>query len=150
METQAQNRRILWLASKVPLDISVGICGPRIAGREGAMPGSRTWNRRETNVAQAGFFTVLRSTGWFSSTLHLPGGYRYVTKGPATPDCLQKPEGVPSSEGRNGSNAQDQQASVQLAMPWAHEHRLVRMALVAIAGVTITLGLIWWLWHAGA
>jgi len=113
------------------------------------MPSFRSWNRRETNVTQAGFFTVLRSAGWFSSTLHLPRGYRYVVKGPATPDCLQKPEGVPSSRARNRSNVQDPQASLQIAMPWAREHRFVRMALIALAGVTITLGLIWWLWHAG-
>jgi hypothetical protein len=110
--------------------------------------GPRTWNRRETNVSQAGYFTVLRSSGWFS-TLRLPGGFRYLLKGPPTPGCLQKPDGAPSAEGQNQFWGQRPQVSLQLAMPWAHEHRLLRMALIAVVGATITVGLIWWLWHAG-
>ena len=58
------------------------------------MPGSHSWNRRESNVTQAGFFTVLRSTGWFPALSRLPGGYRYLVKGPVTPDVLVKPEGA--------------------------------------------------------
>jgi hypothetical protein len=112
------------------------------------MPGSRSWNRRETNVTQAGYFTVLKSTGWFSA-FRLPGGFRYLIKGPPTPDCLQKPGGVTSAAGQDRRGGEGPQASVELAMPWARERRLLRMAWVAIAGVTITLGLIWWLWHAG-
>jgi hypothetical protein len=114
------------------------------------MSGPR-WNRRETNVAQAGFFNVLRSAGWFSSTLHLPGGYRYVVKGAATPEVLDRPAGLSAlapEENRGGGG--ERPPSLQFAMPWAREHRLVRMALIAITGVMITLGLIWWLWHAGA
>lgn len=109
---------------------------------------SPRWNRRETNVAQVGYFTVLRSEGWFSAW-RLPGGFRYLIKGPPTPQCLQKPEGAPPAEGQNRSSGVDPQVSPQLEMPWTREHRLVRMALIAIVGVAITLCLIWWLWHAG-
>ena len=40
------------------------------------MTESRRWNRRGSEVTPNGYFTVLRSSGWFS-TLQLPGGYRY-------------------------------------------------------------------------
>jgi hypothetical protein len=42
------------------------------------MKTSSSWNRRGSAVTANGFFTVLRSTGWFA-TFRLPDGYRYAT-----------------------------------------------------------------------
>ena len=40
------------------------------------MKGPRSWNRREFDVTPAGFFTVLKPSGWFSATSRLPAGFR--------------------------------------------------------------------------
>jgi len=112
------------------------------------MPGSRSWNRRETDVAQAGYFTVLRSSGWFSALSRLPGGYRYVVKGPATPDLLVKPEGAKAgSEERNGAGGPGAWASLQFGMAKARDFYLARMVLIALAGLALTFGLLWWFWQ---
>ncbi|MFZ1938427.1 MAG: hypothetical protein WBA18_19125 [Terracidiphilus sp.] len=102
------------------------------------MPGSRSWNRRETNVAQAGFFTVLRSAGWFSSTLHLPGGYRYVVKGAATPDVLVKPKGATAEASEKRDEAQETGPTLQTLTPKTGGAGLLRVALIALVAAGIT------------
>jgi len=102
------------------------------------MPGSRSWNRRETNVAQAGFFTVLRSTGFFSTLSRLPGGYRYVVKGPATPDVLVKPEGAEAAALEKGDLAQETAPSFQLVAPRASGRGLLRLAIIAVVAAGLT------------
>jgi hypothetical protein len=108
------------------------------------MPGPRSWNRRETNIAQAGYFNVLRSTGWFFALSRLPGGYRYVVRGPATPDVLVKPAGITASadeQYRIGGHATE--TSLQI-LPADTSHRgLLRLALIALAAVALTFGLLW-------
>ncbi len=47
------------------------------------MKSPTSWNRRGSAVTANGFFTVLRSTGWFP-TFRLPDGYRYATGKSAT------------------------------------------------------------------
>ncbi|MDR3754950.1 MAG: hypothetical protein P4K93_00385 [Terracidiphilus sp.] len=101
------------------------------------MPGSR-WNRRETNVAQAGYFTVLRSAGWFSTLTHLPGGYRYVVKGPATPELLVKPEGAGAAAQENHDSAQRTAPAFETLAPKASGLRLLRLALIALVAVGLT------------
>ncbi len=39
---------------------------------------SSSWNRRGSAVTSNGYFTVLKSTGWFP-TFRLPDGFRYAT-----------------------------------------------------------------------
>ena len=102
------------------------------------MPGSRSWNRRETNVAQAGYFTVLRSAGWFSSTLHLPGGYRYVVKGAATPDLLVKPEGATADEPEKRDEAPGTTPAFQTVTPKSSGLGLLRLGLIALVAVGLT------------
>ncbi len=102
------------------------------------MPGSRSWNRRETNVTQAGFFTVLRSAGWFSALSRLPGGYRYVVKGPATPDVLVKPEGAGAAAPKNGDEAQETAPTLQMSTPRTSGLGLLRLALIVLVAAGIT------------
>lgn len=110
------------------------------------MSGSR-WNRRETNVAQAGYFTVLRSSGWFS-TLRLPGGFRYLIKGPPTPPWLEKLGGAKASpEEQSRAGGPGDQASLQFGMPNARACSLARMMLIALAVAAATCGLLWWFWY---
>jgi hypothetical protein len=132
----------------VLVEAGAGSRAPRIVAEEDRMPGSRSWNRRETNVAQAGFFTVLRSDGWFSALSRLPGGYRYVVKGPATPDVLVKPEGVQaSSEEQSRAGGPGTQASLEFGMAKTRDFYLARTILIALAGAAITFGLLWWFWQ---
>lgn len=42
------------------------------------MKTSSSWNRRRSEVAPNGYFTVLKSGGWFP-TFRLPEGFRYLT-----------------------------------------------------------------------
>jgi len=107
----------------------------------------RLWNRRETNIAQAGYFTVLRSSGWFS-TLRLPGGFRYLIKGPPTPAWLEKFGGTKASpEQQSPAGVPGAQASLQFGTPKTRDRSLARMAVIALAGAAITLGLLWWFWQ---
>ena len=96
------------------------------------------WNRRETNVAQAGYFTVLRSTGWFSALSRLPGGYRYVVKGPATPDVLVRPEGAGVAAPESHDEAQEAAPTLQVLTSKTSGLGLLRLALIALAAAGIT------------
>jgi len=113
------------------------------------MPGSRSWNRRETNVAQAGYFTVLRSSGWFSTLLRLPGGYRYVVKGAATPDLLVKPEGATADAPEKRDEAQESAPTFQTVTPKSSGFGLLRLALIALVAAGITYGLLTWISKGG-
>src|SRR5208337_4906151 len=101
------------------------------------MSGSR-WNPCETNEAQAGYFTVLRSTGFFSALGRLPGGYRYVVKGPATPDVLVKPEGVGTAAPGIHDAAQETAPAFETLTPPASGFGLLRLALIALVAAGIT------------
>jgi len=102
------------------------------------MPGSR-WNRRETNVAQAGYFTVLRSAGWFSALSRLPGGYRYVVKGPATAELLVKPEGAGTAALENHDAAQETAPAFETFAPKTSGLGLLRLALIALVAAGLTV-----------
>jgi hypothetical protein len=102
------------------------------------MSGSR-WNRRETNVAQAGYFTVLRSAGWFSALSRLPGGYRYVVKGPATPELLVTPEGASAAAPDNHGAAQETAPAFETLASRTSGLGLLRLALIALVAAGLTV-----------
>lgn len=102
------------------------------------MPGSRSWNRRETNVSQAGFFTVLRSSGWFSTLNRLPGGYRYLLKGAATPDVLVKPEGASAETPEKRDGTLETAPSFQTLTSRTSGRGLLRLALIALVAAGLT------------
>jgi len=99
---------------------------------------ARPWNRREANVAQAGYFTVLRSTGWFSALSRLPGGYRYVVKGPAKPDVLVKPAGATAEAPEKRADGQGTAPIFQMVTPRASGRGLLRLAFIALAAAGLT------------
>ena len=96
------------------------------------------WNRRETNVAQAGYFTVLKSTGFFSTLSRLPGGYRYVVKGPATPDVLVKPEGAGSAAPQKGDETAKTTPTLQVLTSRTSGLGILRLALIALVATGLT------------
>jgi hypothetical protein len=107
------------------------------------MPDSRSWNRREYDVTPAGYFTVLKPQGWFS-TVRLPGGYRYLLKGPATPTWLAKPAGVSADETKR-AGSQEPAASLNILPPVERGRGLVRLTLIVLGAAAITYSLLRWI-----
>jgi hypothetical protein len=116
------------------------------------MTSPRSWNRREFAVTQNGYFTILKSTGWFSAA-PLPGGFRYLTgkpKGAASPRMPENTAEKPAATSDPGSigvskqkppgHAGGRQATIQLQTidsrtPGRH---LMRLALIVIAATALT------------
>ena len=99
------------------------------------MPSPRTWNRREFNITQNGYFTILKSAGWFSA-VPLPGGFRYLrgeTKGAAAPPAI-------SSASSDGSAATIQLQTVDSDTSGRH---LMRLALIVVAATGLAWILLW-------
>ena len=100
------------------------------------MKGPPYWNRRETDITPNGFFTVMKSSGWFSAA-RLPAGFRYLVKGPPKPAGLEIAERV-----RNVSAQADGQSAgmpPQILAPESHDHFfLLRFALIVLAAATLT------------
>ena len=109
------------------------------------MRGPGSWNRRSSEVTPNGFFTVLKSAGWFP-TFNQPGSTRYL---------------VGESGARNASltGAAGQQPASQLTGPEAAislrqidegsrgMRGLLQVASLALAGAAVTLILLWWIMH---
>jgi len=125
------------------------------------MNNPRSWNRREFTVAANGYFTVLRSTGWFSA-VPLPGGFRYLvgqTKRTAIRQTLesttQNPTAAVQFESTYGpeqnapGRADSQETAIlsQSIIPGTFDHRLMRTlmraALIILAATAITFALLW-------
>ncbi|WP_420239782.1 hypothetical protein ACOBR2_09515 [Telmatobacter bradus] len=86
----------------------------------------RQWNRRDFTPTSAGYFTVLRESGWFS-TLPLPGGYRYQT------GTKKKPALKPESAAMFGITAVQSPVLQWYKDPKLGLRRLVRPALILLA-----------------
>jgi len=96
---------------------------------------TRYWNRREFDVTPNGYFTVLKSSGWFSAA-RLPAGFRYLFNDPNKP---AKP----------GPLLQDGQAiglPPQILAPSTSHSSLIRLVLIALSAIGITIFAIWLLW----
>lgn len=102
------------------------------------MANLRSWNRREFSVTQAGFFTVLKSNGWFSA-LRLPGGFRYLVGGRPEDESLHK--SAPASA-QIFNQAGAQQIPLRIVSP-SENRSPIRFALLALAATVITLVLLY-------
>ena len=98
---------------------------------------SRNWNRREFDVTPNGYFTVLKSSGWFSAT-RLPDGFRYLWKGAPNP-AVKFP--TPSDGSATG-------LPPQILVPQSDEPYLKRFVLVVLGAVGLAWTLLWCLLHA--
>jgi hypothetical protein len=125
------------------------------------MKSPRYWNRREFTVTPNGFFTILKSTGWFS-TVPLPGGFRYrvgQSKGTASPQAHENPTenptaappleltSVPEQKALDHADSQETAILSQSMIPSTHDHRLMRPALIVVAATAITWIFLWWIGH---
>jgi hypothetical protein len=126
-----------------------------------AMKGSRTWNRRSFAVTANGFFTILKPAGWFA-TVRLPGGFRYLvgqSKGAASPRAHENPTenptaapppesaSVPERKALDHADSQESAIPSKGMIPSAHDHHLMRPALIVLAATAIPL-IFLWLIHA--
>jgi hypothetical protein len=119
------------------------------------MWGPRTWNRREFDVTPNGYFTVLKSTGWFSA-VRLPGGFRYLvglSKGTAYSQALENPTAspppelisVPVQKSLDHSGSLETAILSQSMIPSTQDHSLMRPVLIALAAIAISWILLWWI-----
>jgi hypothetical protein len=112
--------------------------------------GSRSWNRREFNVTPAGFFTVLKPTGWFSATSRLSAGFRYLI-GPseqaAAPHVVETPAAapVPAPEQQTLDHADTQETTIppKFLIPTTHDYHLVRVSLSVLFAAAFTYFVLW-------
>jgi hypothetical protein len=107
----------------------------------------RSWNRREFSVSQAGYFTVLKPTQWFSATL--PPGSRYLN-GPSKDGAPPLP--APGQTAPDHAESPETTIHLQTVSPSAGELHWVRLALVVLAAAALTLSALWWMtpnnpWH---
>ena len=116
------------------------------------MKTSSSWNRRGSAVTSNGFFTVLRSTGWFP-TFRVPDGYRYAT-GKSVTDPLHPVDVVArlavANPAANAPVLPESTIAFRQIDPgqvglraWMHTLAL------ALAAAALTFGLLWWLMHPG-
>jgi hypothetical protein len=120
------------------------------------MPSPRTWNRREFNITQNGYFTILKSSGWFSA-VPLPGGFRYLgskSRRAATPQAPNLPADIDatvpavasksaqfvSSAGSGSSAATIQLQTIDSDTSGRH---LTRLALIVVAATGLAWILLW-------
>jgi hypothetical protein len=99
------------------------------------MTSPRTWNRREFNITQNGYFTILKSAGWFSA-VPLPGGFRYLVSKVKRTVPAQADE--PADAGSRPSTVRLQ--TIDSSMP---ERRFMRPALIFLAATALTWILLW-------
>jgi hypothetical protein len=120
--------------------------------QEDAMTDPRSWNRREFDVARAGYFDVLRPSGWFSA-LRLPGGFRYRIKGagpenPAMAATLPPAPGSLSSSKLDSADPAASQGTAtppQFALLGTHRIRLVLPVLIVLIAIAILYGMVIWI-----
>jgi hypothetical protein len=119
------------------------------------MPSPHTWNRREFNITQNGYFTILKSAGWFSA-VPLPGGFRYLvrkSKGFANP--TENPAENPTAASVFASTSAPQLNSLarsgspettirlQTIDSATSGHHLMRLALIVVAATGLAWILLW-------
>jgi hypothetical protein len=102
-------------------------------------------------VTPAGFFTVLKPSGWFSTTSRLPAGLHSLngpSKQAAAPHLAETPAAtaVPASEQQalDHADAQKTISPPQFLTPATHDHHLIRVALSVLFSAAFMYFLLWW------
>ncbi|MGB8030924.1 MAG: hypothetical protein WCF30_14830 [Terracidiphilus sp.] len=98
----------------------------------------RSWKHREFAVTQAGYFTVLKPTGWSSATL--PPGSRYLndpSKDGAAPS--------PDQTAPDCAGSQETTISLKFVDPPPQNRHSIRLTLIALAAAALTVLAFWWM-----
>jgi hypothetical protein len=109
-----------------------------------------SWNRRGSAVTPNGFFTVLKSTGWFP-TFRLPNDFRYVTGksaiNPAFPANVVGRFTVP----RAGTESVPRETTIALRQIDSDRiglNSVLRIAAMALIAMAITFAGLLWIMHS--
>ncbi len=94
----------------------------------------RSVTHRGFSVGSAGFFSVLKPNTWFPAS-RLRGSFRYRAGQTAE---------VPASDHANGG---EMTAAPRIAIAGTQDRGLMRPALLVLAAMAITSGLLWWIMH---
>jgi hypothetical protein len=114
------------------------------------MKSPSSWNRRSSAVTPNGYFTVLKSTGWFP-TFRLPDGYRYLT-GKSVTDPSHRIGVVARLNLSNPAANAQAIAESTLAFSQIDSGRVslrgvLRIAAMALPAMAVTLAALWWMMH---
>ena len=104
------------------------------------MGNPRSWKRREFNIAQAGYFTVLKPTGGISAS-RLPGGIQDFVGQPKKTAAITAPD----QELLDHADGPDSAIPLQIISPDASDHHPIRLLLIILAAAALTLGVLWWM-----
>jgi hypothetical protein len=92
----------------------------------------RSENRRGFSVGSAGYFVILKPNTWFPAS-RFPERFRYhgseFAESPTVNDPVSHVTTIPP----------------QIILLSTKDRRLMRTALVVLAAIAITLGLLWWI-----
>jgi hypothetical protein len=110
-----------------------------------------SWNRRGSAVTANGFFTVLRSTGWFP-TFRLPDGYRYAT-GKSVIDPLHPVDVVARLAVANPAANAPVLPESTIAFRQIESGRVslrgaLRVAALALAAIALTYAALMWMMNS--
>jgi hypothetical protein len=98
----------------------------------------RIWNRRGFSVGLAGLFSILKADGWFAAS-RLPGGFRYLGGEHKAPELIS------AQKVQDDGGWQESTVRLQLIEASAHDHPMMRPALVVLGALVITSLLLWWI-----
>ena len=101
------------------------------------------WNRRGSAVTANGFFTVLKSTGWFP-TFRLPDGYRYLIRDNGL--SRTPPIGAPTQKANGAAAVLEPELRLRQIDEDRRVARIwVRWVLLLLAGCGATLAMLRWM-----
>jgi hypothetical protein len=115
------------------------------------MKTSGSWNRRGSAVTANGYFTVLKSTGWFP-TFRLPDGFRYAT-GKSVTDPLHPVDVVARLAVSNPAASAPVQPEPTIAFRQIESGRVglrgvLWVAALTIAAVALTYAALLWIMNS--
>ena len=106
------------------------------------MKSPSSWNRRGSAVTTNGYFTVLRSTGWFP-TFRRPNEFRYLSgQAAAHPADL-----AGKQTAANPPPTQSLLALRQIDTGQVSLRTVSRIVALALAALAITFIALWWIMH---
>ncbi|MGA9670036.1 MAG: hypothetical protein WBQ94_12560 [Terracidiphilus sp.] len=100
----------------------------------------RSKNRRDFNVASAGYFSVLK-TSLRTVTLRPPGGYR----------SLFKPSNAPETSTETPEQLADRLHTTKIPLigdSGMIDRGLIRMAVIVLTAASFTFFILWWMMGA--
>lgn len=94
----------------------------------------RSITHREFSVRSAGWFTVLKPDAWFPA-MRLPGKFHDHSGQSVETNAVDH------------AGSRENTIWPQIMIPTTKDRRLMRPALIVLAAMMVTSGLLWWIMH---